>query len=961
MLDEIVEKTNPDLILLTGDLVYGEFDNNGSSFLALVEFMESLGVPWAPIFGNHESESAMGVNWQCEQFEAAENCLFVQRDITGNGNYTVGIEQGGVMTRVFFMLDSNGCSAASNETLINNTHFKTSSGFGNDQIKWYTKLINSIKELSPKTKFSFAFHIQIKAIVDALETYATGADTAFIDRLNDKNEEDFGYIGASKSSGWDTDYAVWNGLKALGVDSIFVGHVHTHSASIVYEGVRVQFGMKSSTYDQINYVTSDGKIEAGYRLSGKTPWVGGTVMKLAEDGSITDAYIYYCENAGGNIDWDSILSCKHTESTNEWVVNASNPQYESSVCSVCGEPAIRSRTTTDEGLLIFGHELIKNKVGSNAEILNDGPGGMSYVRLHATKESGNEAVLIYGDKNNALTNLGGYVAILYRTSAKQKLLYAIDSNSSVQNGGVQKLATDSSNGMWDFVVHKNPTHDFYDGEKLTAFAFYYFAADTVRTLDDYTDIAFIGFFSTEEEAWDFFEQYRTVYEFDSGKDLANKYYVHLNGGDTKIDDNKLITGANASVNKPHVFDCSAFPITSVTGSLKLYGWCATPGGISEYGYYVVNGDNKSEYVFITNGKDSTSSDILNQFAAYNYPASAGVGILMGSTNPVKINLTGYENKTVTVIYVAKTNWGAEIELAYFTSVKVPCDHSGSQGGWVLDTANPQYEITTCSACGETASRLVSETEEGLLLFTPDFIKGQAGTSANATIMNEGGMSFVRLNPIAETGNKNILLHANNVDPYTNLGGYVAILYRTSVDQKLKLAFDSTHNYIFDGNSIRTINTVKSTSDWQLIIYEATPNTNYDGEKLSTFALFPFTVDRAMDDYTDIAFIAFFSTAEEAWEFFATYHSAYSAKGDSFATQYYFNINGNTNIDGNSATSFDIKGQYGTNSPLTTDCSDKTFNTASSIHFGGWFATPGGIKEYGYYVVDGDSVSEYKFL
>ena len=303
---EIVEQNKPDLILLTGDMVYGEYDKNGTSFMALIELMESFNIPWAPIFGNHEAESAMGIDWQCAQLEAAENCLFMQRELTGNGNYTVGIKQGGELTRVFFMVDSNGCNNPSEESL-KNTHLKNRSGFGADQIEWYTSLINNIKSLSPATKFSFAFHTQLKVFLDSFNTYTeSDTGTAFIDRIDDKNNSDFGYIGDERNVGFDSDYTIWNGLKALGVDSIFVGHMHSQSASIVYEGIRLQFGMKSSTYDRINYVNSDGTIEAGYRLSGKTPWVGGTVMKLSPDGDISDAYIYYCQNAGGSIDWDSL-------------------------------------------------------------------------------------------------------------------------------------------------------------------------------------------------------------------------------------------------------------------------------------------------------------------------------------------------------------------------------------------------------------------------------------------------------------------------------------------------------------------------------------------------------------------------------------------------------------------------------------------------------------------------------
>ena len=298
-LTETINATNPDLILLTGDLVYGEFDDNGTAFTALVDFMDSFGIPWAPIFGNHENESKKGVDWQCEQLEKAENCLFEQKTLTGNGNYSVGIVQGGVLTREFFMLDSNGCSAMSDESLANG-HSRKSAGFGSDQIAWYTEEAQNIKKASSDTKISFAYHIQPYKFYPALAKYGftnvnVESNPINIDTLSNKADGDFGYVGEGFSP-WDEDNTVYDGMKELGVDSIFVGHEHCNSASVVYDGVRFQYGQKSSTYDKANYINSNGDIVPGYSDAG-FPLVGGTVMKLADkDGEISDAYIYYCKN-----------------------------------------------------------------------------------------------------------------------------------------------------------------------------------------------------------------------------------------------------------------------------------------------------------------------------------------------------------------------------------------------------------------------------------------------------------------------------------------------------------------------------------------------------------------------------------------------------------------------------------------------------------------------------------------
>ena len=308
---EIVTALNPDLIIMTGDLVYGEFDDSGTTFTSFVSFMDSFRIPWAPIFGNHDNESAKGVDWQCDQFSNASYCLFDQKTLTGNGNYSVGIVQGGILKRIFYMLDSNACggaSAASRE----NGHTKRILGFAEDQIAWYTQSVQRVKQVYPDVKISFAYHVQQAVFADAFAQYGVTQSTEkphiYIDFLPQKRDGDFGYIGAPLKSPWDKDRAVWNGMKALGVDSVFVGHEHLNSASIVYEGVRLQCGQKTSEYDRWLCVNEEtGDFCGGYTKTG-TSIIGGSIVVLSKvDGSIADAYIYYCENAGAKLDWRGLF------------------------------------------------------------------------------------------------------------------------------------------------------------------------------------------------------------------------------------------------------------------------------------------------------------------------------------------------------------------------------------------------------------------------------------------------------------------------------------------------------------------------------------------------------------------------------------------------------------------------------------------------------------------------------
>lgn len=282
-----IEETKPDLILITGDLVYGEFDDDGSCLVSLLEFLDGFDIPYAPIFGNHDNASHRGVEWQCEQLENAKNCLFKRNELTGNGNYTVGIKQGDKIKRVFIMLDSHNCLIPA--------------GIYDDQIDWYTDVIQKIKEKEPQVKISFAMHIQPFVFKDAFAKYgfdnfADDFKPINIDAVKNKSETDFGYIGAGLKTIFDENYKVFESIKNLGADSIFVGHQHPNSGSVVYEGIRFQYGQKSSTYDRANYVTEKGDIVCSFLPAGM-PIVGGSVFSVSkDDGSIVSPHIYLYHN-----------------------------------------------------------------------------------------------------------------------------------------------------------------------------------------------------------------------------------------------------------------------------------------------------------------------------------------------------------------------------------------------------------------------------------------------------------------------------------------------------------------------------------------------------------------------------------------------------------------------------------------------------------------------------------------
>lgn len=97
--DRIVEirdrNADADLIALTGDWCYMSFDKK-KNCKAVFDLIDSYGIPWAPIFGNHDAEVFLSKYDYADMFKEYENCLFDcgYSDIGGAGNYTVVFRDG---------------------------------------------------------------------------------------------------------------------------------------------------------------------------------------------------------------------------------------------------------------------------------------------------------------------------------------------------------------------------------------------------------------------------------------------------------------------------------------------------------------------------------------------------------------------------------------------------------------------------------------------------------------------------------------------------------------------------------------------------------------------------------------------------------------------------------------------------------------------------------------------------
>ena len=242
----LIEQAKPDLIFITGDIVYGRYDNDGSALKWIADLMDSFSVPWAPVFGNHDNEAKVGVDFQCKVFEDSEYCLFKRGNVTGNGNYTVGVMVGNELVRVIHLLDSNGCKESDDPSV------QKKKGIYPDQFELVEKNSQAIRQAFGRSVPAFlAFHIPHSIFHEAevekgyftpeKQYYVIGVDVP-------AKDGDFGFkLDACDTFGTETDIVEFS--KKNCIDGIFIGHHHNTATVINYKGIKLVFGLKTGQYD----------------------------------------------------------------------------------------------------------------------------------------------------------------------------------------------------------------------------------------------------------------------------------------------------------------------------------------------------------------------------------------------------------------------------------------------------------------------------------------------------------------------------------------------------------------------------------------------------------------------------------------------------------------------------------------------------------------------------------------
>lgn len=268
---ELVKRTQPDLITVSGDLAWAGCDD---AYAALAAFLESFSIPWACVWGNHDNQNgAEYINKIVASYQKCPHCLYEKGDAAlGNGNYVICIEEDGKPVEALFMMDSHDREKYLDEQ---GEEREAWSKLTAAQIEWY-KLQADMLKAKGYTDSTLILHIPIFA-------YRTASQAAYKDGIVLK---DVTLAQADGKACWKADYAdsvgvqheaissypledgVFAAVKEKGITKhIVAGHDHVNNWMIRYEGVQLIFALKT-----------------GAGCYWEPAINGGTVLKINKDG-----------------------------------------------------------------------------------------------------------------------------------------------------------------------------------------------------------------------------------------------------------------------------------------------------------------------------------------------------------------------------------------------------------------------------------------------------------------------------------------------------------------------------------------------------------------------------------------------------------------------------------------------------------------------------------------------------
>ncbi len=224
----LYEKTDPDLVVLTGDQV---LTGNRKSVESLLELLDGCGVPYAFAYGNHDYQGIYSADWLSSELSNKEKhplSLYAEVEpelgVAGRSNSYINIMKDGELFYQVYIFDTGVVDATS---LFDYSY----DSIDPSQVEWFENVADSTSEREGHYVPSvFYFHVPLPKFA---ELYESG-----------KAEELGGYLYEGFSIG-ETDSGLFEAALIRNCRAMFCGHDHKNSYTVAYNGMIMGFGVKT--------------------------------------------------------------------------------------------------------------------------------------------------------------------------------------------------------------------------------------------------------------------------------------------------------------------------------------------------------------------------------------------------------------------------------------------------------------------------------------------------------------------------------------------------------------------------------------------------------------------------------------------------------------------------------------------------------------------------------------------
>ncbi len=253
LVDRMVDEQKPNLIVLTGDNLGNPKSERVVDFL--IESLDKYCIPYAPVFGNHDSEGGVEKHTYAQKFAKSQYCKFLpgKADVDGVGNYVVNLTDDGQIKFSLYFFDSNTYRDDGYDYIYPS------------QIEWYKQRVDQTNQKANKSVNSFAFfHIPLVEFDLAKQAFERG------------DLQGYGIFKETPCPPVENT-GLFDVMKQKGsTKAIFCGHDHVNNCDLSYQGIRLNYCLKSSRF---SYFDED--------------MIGTTVITIASDGNFVVEQKHY--------------------------------------------------------------------------------------------------------------------------------------------------------------------------------------------------------------------------------------------------------------------------------------------------------------------------------------------------------------------------------------------------------------------------------------------------------------------------------------------------------------------------------------------------------------------------------------------------------------------------------------------------------------------------------------------